>query len=230
MFSPWDGYYFCWFDELTLAKGQTLTQLLTYSFTFDSSTPCKQCRVVYGQSIIAPFCCFFLLTPSSCSRVDPFMGCRPSGKICSSLGYPWATVPSKTIHLLWCEVLHRLQYGRLFQHCILHGLQGDLQLLRLLLWSWCLHSFFLIFFPSLWSVCFALSSTCFPWGTTILAEGLSCGLCCVHWSWLCSVWSSPVPLLTEAIIAACSLPAPWHLPQHSWIRQYDSTLLQIKIC
>lgn len=108
-----------------MAKGQTSTQLLTYSFTFNSSTPCTQCRVVYGQSIIAPFCCLFLLTHSSFSRVDPFMGCRPSGKICSSLGSPWTTVPSKTICLVWCEVLHRLQYGHLFQYCLLHGLKGD---------------------------------------------------------------------------------------------------------
>ena len=61
----------------------------------------------------------------SCS-VSSSMGCSPSGKICSSMGYPWITIPSGNIQLLWQGALHGLQCGYPLRCGPLHMLQGNI--------------------------------------------------------------------------------------------------------
>lgn len=53
------------------------------------------------------------------------MGWSLSGKICSSVGSLWATVPSGNNQLLWCEVLSGLQGEYPLWSAPLHGLQGN---------------------------------------------------------------------------------------------------------
>lgn len=84
---------------------------------------------------MVPLCCIFILTLSPCSSVGCFYGYNASGKICSMIGSPLATV---NMHLLQHGPPHRLQENAFSTMATSMGCRESL--------LWCLYHFLPLLF------------------------------------------------------------------------------------